>query len=40
MTNKYYRIFHNGKLMAYGSANRWQVIGWRRMGYDVIEAIS
>ncbi len=40
MKDKYYRIFHNGRLMAYGTASCWQAKDWRKMGYNIVEAIA
>ena len=37
--DKYYAIFYKGKVMAYGTASRWQVKDWEKAGYTVLRAI-
>lgn len=36
MKNRDYMIFYQGRLMASGAANHWQVMDWQKAGYNVL----
>ncbi len=37
--DKIYKIYKNGTLYAYGSANHFQIKEWEKAGYTVLRAI-